>query len=138
MPEGLVKIEGFDKFLEKVKHLPDKTKRAEIQKLFVRVALPLKQGIKAKISAHKKTGRLYKSVGHKKGTKAPVLAVGFTNRKRAPHGHLFEKGTMNRGRTGAMPAFEPVTKTFEEQKSTLITQSGKRIAKYIQKKINQL
>jgi len=137
MAKGLVEIEGFDKFLEKVKTLPDKTKRAEIQRLFTRVVLPLKQGIKAKIQPHQKTGRLYRAVGQKRGTKAPVLAVGFNVRK-APHAHLYESGTVVRRKSGRMPAFAPVEKTFDEKKSTLINESGKSVAKYIQKTIDRL
>ena len=138
MPKGLVDIKGFDKFLEKVKHLPDKTKRVEIQKIFTRVALPLKQNIKSKVAPSQRTGRLYRSIGHKRGTQAPVLAVGFVKLRKAPHAHLYESGTSNRGRSGRMPAFEPVEKAFKEKKSSLITDSGKSVAKYIQKTIDRL
>ena len=141
MAKGLVEIEGFEQFLKKVKGLPDKTKRSEVQKLFTRVSLPLRRAIKVKVAPHTKTGLLKKSVGIKRGSRAPVIAVGF--KPRAFHAHFIESGTSvrktKRGQNrGAAPAFHPVENAWNENKNTLIDQSAKAVGKYIQKTIDRL
>ena len=136
--QGVVEIEGFKEYLEAIKKLPDKLKQKEIQRLFVKVSLPFRKSIKSKVAPHNKTGNLQKSVGVVRGTKSPVLVAGFTKKKIAFYGHLFEDGTKYRKGRGMMPAYKVVQRTFIEQESTLVSQSAKNITNYLKKTINRL
>ena len=155
---GLQDIEGFEELQKQLKKLPDKIKIRELQRLFIKVSLPMRRTLKAKVAPHTrkkpvrvrkrrsnkpepKYGLLIKSVGYKRGTQAPVLAVGF--KSSAPHANLFEHGTTERYtkkgvNRGKMPSFGVVESTFDQHKNTMISESGKQVAKMIQKTIDRL
>ena len=148
---GLKDIEGFEELQKQLKKLPDKIKIRELQRLFIKVSLPMRRTLKTKIQPHSKTGLLKKSVGYKRGTKAPVIAVGLKLppdkskgfRSSANFNLIFEKGskirkTKSDKNRGEMPSFGVVESTFDQHKNTMISESGKQVAKMIQKTIYRL
>ncbi|MCE7996427.1 MAG: hypothetical protein HEP71_30900 [Roseivirga sp.] len=127
-------IEGWDKFTEAMKRIPQEHKRVVLLRVLRRSTKHAIRSIRAELRQHDDDGDLWDSVGNITGKSKtfPNVLVGYRVRGRYKgyHGHLIEHGTKQRFRrrkntkasqvfgrrgrkaisTGRMPAFNIIKK----------------------------
>ena len=130
-------IEGYDKFLLEVQRLPDKLKRNELLKLLRRSSQPTIAA--AKRNVRKKSGKLERSIGNitGKNREYPNIMVGprAKGKHEGFHGHLIEFG---HGGPHPAPAFPFMRPAYDETKMAVSKDASGKVAKYLEKRANQL
>lgn len=154
MSKSLVQLEGFDELKKKIKRLPDKVKRKEVQKILRVSAKSTVTAARAEAPISKKAhtfrgGRVYqpgnlkKSIRTKVMTRArvPMVIVGPTSTGKKYDGFYGRSFVIpgHRTRSGGLVKPNPFMQRGHDKTAGLVTGKAVRATeKYIQKQINKL